>query len=82
MPGYLPNGIAEVLDYLAMMARGYDNHLKWNEVANLKGDLMNERDSWTCVPVDLISVRCLELGMRPDDAQVAHMPGLLLQQVQ
>jgi hypothetical protein len=42
----LPNGISQILQYLAQMARGYDNRLKWNEVAKLKADLMNVRDRW------------------------------------
>lgn len=41
MTDELPQGISEILEYLAAMARGYDNHLKWNELAKLKADLMN-----------------------------------------
>jgi hypothetical protein len=36
----LPNGITEILENLAQMARGYDNRFKWNEVAKLKAELM------------------------------------------
>lgn len=69
MSADLPNGISEILEYLAGMARGYDNHLKWNEVAKLKADLMNVRERWFGAPVELISARCLDLGMRPEDVE-------------
>jgi hypothetical protein len=49
------------------MARGYDNHLKWNEVAKLKADLMNARARWLGVPVTEIADRCRTLGMRDED---------------
>jgi hypothetical protein len=65
----LPNGIDGILDYLAEMASGYGNHLKWNEVAKLKADLMNVRHRWQGVSVQSISERCKELGMRHEDVQ-------------
>jgi hypothetical protein len=34
----------------------------------LKADLMNTRHRWLGVPVDSIRDRCLELGMRIEDA--------------
>jgi hypothetical protein len=70
----LPNGIPEILQYLAQMARGYDNHLKWNEVAKLKADLMNVRDRWLGVPGSVIADRCRALGMRDEDVtQIASL---------
>ena len=63
----LPHGIPEILQYLAQMARGYDNHLKWNEVAKLKADLMNARARWLGVPMSEIAERCRTLGMRDED---------------
>jgi hypothetical protein len=63
----LPNGIPEILQYLALAARGYDNHLKWNEVAKLKADLMNVRARWRGVSVREIADRCRTLGMRNED---------------
>ena len=69
MPADLPNGIPEILEYLATMARGYDNHLKWNEVAELKADLMNVRHRWAGVSVDSIRARCLDLGLRTEDVR-------------
>jgi hypothetical protein len=63
----LPHGIPEILEYLAQAARGYDNHLKWNEVAKLKADLMNARSRWLGVSVSEIAHRCRTLGMRDED---------------
>ena len=65
----LPNGIDSILEHLADMAAGYGNHLKWNEVAKLKADLMNQRDRWKEVSLQSISQRCLDLGMRHEDVQ-------------
>lgn len=39
----LPADIVSVLDYLALEARDYDNHLKWDEEAKLEADLMHNR---------------------------------------
>ena len=64
----LPPGISEILEYLAQMARGYDNHLKWNEVAKLKADLMNVPGRWRGVSVSEIADSCRTLGMREEDA--------------
>jgi hypothetical protein len=65
--GDLPQDIAQILGYLAEYARGYDNHLKWNEVAKLKADLMNARSRWRGVPVSVIAEECHRLGMRSKD---------------
>jgi hypothetical protein len=71
----LPNGIPEILKYLAQLASGYDNHLKWNEVAKLKADLMNVQTRWLGVPVSEIADLCRTLGMRSED--VAAVVGLV-----
>jgi len=71
----LPNGISEILQYLAQSARGYDNHLKWNEVAKLKADLMNVRARWLGVSVSEIVDYCQMLGMRDED--VVEIAGLV-----
>jgi hypothetical protein len=63
----LPDGIREILEYLAQMARGYDNHLKWNEVDKLKADLMNARVRWREITVSQVAARCRALGMRAED---------------
>jgi hypothetical protein len=70
----LPRGISEILQYLAQMARGYGNHLKWNEVAKLKADFMNVHARWLGVPASEIAERCRALGMRDEDvAEVADL---------
>lgn len=70
----LPHGISEILQYLAQTARGYGNHLKWNEVAKLKADLMNAHARWLGVPVSEITDHCLTLGMRDEDvAMIADL---------
>jgi hypothetical protein len=70
----LPPGISEILDYLAQMARGYGNHLKWNEVAKLKADLMNVPGRWRGVSVSEVADSCRALGMREEDvATVADL---------
>lgn len=70
----LPNGVPEILQHLADTARGYNNHLKWNEVAKLKADLMNVRARWLGVSVAEIAERCRTLGMREEDiAEVASL---------
>lgn len=63
----LTRDVDEILQYLAMKAQGYDNHLKWNEEAKLKADLMNMKSRWRGVPVSEISARCRALGMREED---------------
>ncbi|WP_157936963.1 hypothetical protein [Geodermatophilus chilensis] len=70
----LPNGIPEILAYLGQMAAGYNNHLKWNEVAKLKADLMNVRRRWLGVPVGDVAAHCRSLGMREEDvAQIVEL---------
>lgn len=68
MSNELPPDIVEILELLAQMAKGYDNHLKWNEQARLKADLMNNRRYWLGFSPDAVQDKALALGMRPDDA--------------
>jgi hypothetical protein len=55
--------LEQILDYIAEMARGYANRLKWNEVAKLKSDMVKVRHRWTPerAPIALVRARCLEL---------------------
>lgn len=69
MAADLPDDIISALEYLAMMARGYDNNLKWNEEAKLKADLMTNRRYWTGFPPAAVRAKCLELGMTAEDAR-------------
>jgi erythromycin esterase-like protein len=49
------------------MARGYNNHLKWNEQAMFKADLMNVRHRWLKVDSAAFRARCIAEGMRSED---------------
>ncbi|WP_298579900.1 hypothetical protein [uncultured Olegusella sp.] len=59
--------IEGILEYTALMAKGYDNHMKWNEEAKLKSDMMRRMDRWRKVTTDEIRAKCEELGMRHED---------------
>lgn len=69
MSDALPADIEQILEYIAMMARGYDTGLKWNEEAKLKADMMNVRHRWTRdrAPIATVEARCLQLGMSRED---------------
>ncbi len=42
----LPADVSEILEYIGRYAEGYDGHMKWNEEAKLKADMMNMRHRW------------------------------------
>lgn len=63
----LPPSVAEFASYLARLAKGYDNQLKWNEEAKFKADLMNARHRWHGVSPDLFAAKLREEGMRGED---------------
>ena len=63
----LPNGVDEILEYIATMAAGYSSGLKWNEEDMLKADMMNCPERWAPITVDQVRTKCRALGMRPDD---------------
>ncbi|QNA92705.1 MULTISPECIES: hypothetical protein [unclassified Microbacterium] len=64
----LPNGVDEIIEYLARKARGYNNRLKWNEQEKLKADLMNEPNRWLVVTPERLRARAENAGMRSEDA--------------
>lgn len=64
----LPPSVAKIAAYLALAAKGYDNHLKWNEQAKFKADLMNTRRRWFGVSPAAFEAKPLSEGMRPVDA--------------
>ena len=63
----LPEDIERILEYIAEMAQGYDNNLKWNEIAKLKSDMMRRMDSWRLVTPAQVKDKCLNLGMTESD---------------
>ncbi|UQN29577.1 hypothetical protein [Brachybacterium kimchii] len=68
----LPADIDQILKALASWAAGYSTGLKWNEVAKLKSDLMENRAYWRGFAPVLVRDRCLELGMEAEDAEEIH----------
>ncbi|MFU0524794.1 hypothetical protein ACMZ8M_04170 [Gardnerella pickettii] len=65
--GKLPNGISDILSYLAGMADGYSQGMKWNEVEQLKSDLMECPARWEAVTTEQIKQECLHLNMKLAD---------------
>lgn len=63
----MPDDIEKILEYIATMARSYGNHMKWNEKAQLKSDMMRRMDRWRLVTTEQIREKCLSLGMRGED---------------
>jgi hypothetical protein len=63
----LPNGVEEILEYVAHMAAGYSSGLKWNEEDKLRADMMNRPERWAPITVEQVRAKCRELGMRPND---------------
>jgi len=63
----LPPSVVGIIEHLARMARGYNNHLKWNEQAMFKADLMNVRHRWLKVDSAAFRARCIAEGMRLED---------------
>lgn len=67
--GSFPNGVDEIINFLAMTASGFDNRLQWVEEAMFKADLMNTPERWRTIDPRAFEARCLESGMRADDAE-------------
>jgi hypothetical protein len=63
----LPPSVASIAEFLAMAAKGYNNHLKWNEQAMFKADLMNVRHRWHGVDPSALARKLEGEGMRAQD---------------
>ncbi|MHA7134466.1 hypothetical protein [Oerskovia turbata] len=63
----LPRSVELFAEYLARWARSYDNHLKWDEKAKFKAELMNTRRRWLGVDPRAFSAKLLREGMRRED---------------
>ncbi|MDJ0379203.1 hypothetical protein [Cryobacterium sp. PH31-L1] len=66
----LPPSVASIAVFLATKAKAYNNHLKWNEQAMFKADLMNVRHRWRTVDSFAFSSKCLSEGMRNEDVEL------------
>ena len=60
-----------------MTAQGYGNHLKWNEEAKLKADLMNVKSRWR-VPLALVGDldHGVPLGSASHCFRLSGVPGI------
>ena len=65
----MQDDIERILEHIADWANGYDNHMKWNEEAKLKSDMMRRMDRWGLVTTGEIREKCLSLGMRSEDVE-------------
>ena len=63
----LPPDVAGIAEHLTRWARGYSNHLKWNEQAKFKADLMNARPRWCAVSPAFFAAKLRHEGMREED---------------
>ncbi len=64
----LPNGISCILSYIAGIAAGYFQGMKWNEVDKFKSDLMEYPNRCQVVTPNEYKKGCLHLGMKLADA--------------
>lgn len=70
----MPEDIECILEYVVECSKGYDNHMKWNEEAKLKADMMKHVDRWRLVSTLLptgcaaCSAPCLRTTARPSSA--------------
>ena len=65
----MPEYIKSILKLTEVWARGYDNHMKWNEETKLKADIMRHMDRWGLVTTEEIGDEFSSLGMREEDVQ-------------
>ena len=65
--GGLPPSVASIAVFLAMQAKAHDNHLKWNEQAMFKVNLMNLRHRWWSVDAVAFRSKSLAEGMQSED---------------
>lgn len=63
MTDNLPPGVARIMDLVGEKARAY-GHLKWNERAMLKSDMVRVRRRWRPVSPTALRAKCEQMGMR------------------
>lgn len=65
----MPEDIECILEYVVECSKGYNNHMKWNEEAKLKADMMKHVDRWRLVSTLQIREFCTGRGMRSKDVE-------------
>lgn len=63
----LPEGVEDVLQYLAMASAEFGTDMEWHEEQKLKADMMHRPDLWASVAVKQVRERCRALGLSPND---------------
>ncbi|MCI1747340.1 MAG: hypothetical protein LKI24_04055 [Acidipropionibacterium sp.] len=63
----LESSVAKIMDYIGEMAEGYGGHVKWNEIAKLKADMMNVKRRWMNVDTAAFTMKCHEVGLTNED---------------
>lgn len=66
----VPRDIFEILDYLAYCAKLNDGDMKWNEIARLKADLMQNWSWWRDVSIGDMAAVMADLGFSNDDIKM------------
>lgn len=70
----LERSVVRIIAYIGQMAAGYGGHVKWNEIAKFKADMMNVRRRWMDVDVEAVSAECRAVGLTSDDtAKIVEM---------
>lgn len=65
--GSLPEGVEDVLQYLALTAQEFGTDMEWHEEQKLKADMMHRPDRWAPVTVKQVRERCRALELSPND---------------
>ncbi len=68
-PAELPGDISQIVDHLALTAKGYGGKMKSDEVAKLKSDMMQMRGRWNVHRVSgtALSKKCRAAGLSDED---------------
>ncbi|WP_068056354.1 hypothetical protein [Nocardia xishanensis] len=68
----LPADVSAILEHVGRYAEGYGGHMKWNEEAKLKADMMNMRHRWGSHRVSVAALRhkCREVGLSDEDTNL------------
>ncbi|MGG7466211.1 hypothetical protein [Plantibacter sp. YIM 135347] len=62
----LPPSVADIIEFVGGAAAGY-GHLKWNEEAMLKADMMNVWQRWSRVDSSALAAKCRAVGLTQEE---------------